>query len=175
MRPGPRRVRPQGRASGRQDGGPAPDAGGDGARAAPAGPARREASIAGPCSTPLQTDASELGMARTGYDELRKVDLEWPTGAKFLDSVRLVSLDANHDAIYPEAAHHDANAEIHPFRVFHHATVVGRQVGLTLAAFDHQRVDLTVIGWRELDVRREGGAAQADETATRNLVDYLIG
>jgi hypothetical protein len=43
-------------------------------------------------------------MARTGYDELRKVDLEWPTGAEFLDTVRLSDGLASFSYVPPEDA-----------------------------------------------------------------------
>jgi hypothetical protein len=90
------------------------------------------------------------------------------------DGFRLVVLDADQGIRGANRVHDDARAFDHLFRKVTHDAVVAGQIGFALAAIDDQCVYGQALAERELDRRREGGAAEADHTGRRGAsCDFL--
>ena len=91
------------------------------------------------------------------------------------NGIRFVLLDPDHGATHPETPHHDADPEMDPFRVFDHGTVVGGEVRFAFAPVDHNHVDGLILGRSELDMGREGGAAQTHQPGFLHRLDQFLG
>ena len=90
-----------------------------------------------------------------------------------VDGVGLVVLDADVGLGHVEGLHQDADADEDFLALLEHQTVVAGQIGLTLHTVDYQRVAHLALGHRQLDVRRERGAAHAHEAHLADLLDDI--
>ena len=82
---------------------------------------------------------------------------------KRLDSIGLVVFHADNCPRRPHGLHRDAGSVQHLARLLHHHAMVGGEVGLALAAVDHDGVHRLSSGQLHFDVSREGRTAESHD------------